>query len=176
MLIARIPFMVARACLLNAHNNSKKKGVITVEHLLEDYPVITEIPVAWGDMDALQHVNNVVYFRYFESARIDYFGKMQMMEQAKGSGIGPVISHTQCFYKVPVTYPDTLLVGSRVRDVQEDRFTMEYAIFSKSLNKVTTTGTATGVMFNFLTNRKTSIPEEVKAHIQTIEAGGIASS
>ncbi|WP_256491621.1 thioesterase family protein [Endozoicomonas sp. SCSIO W0465] len=142
-------------------------------HLLEDYPVITEIPVAWGDMDAFQHVNNVVYFRYFESARIDYFDKIQMMEKAKGSGIGPVISHTQCFYKAPVTYPDTLLVGSRVSDVQEDRFTMEYAIFSKSMNRVTTTGTATGVMFNFVTNSKARIPEELKALIEKIESAGI---
>ena len=37
---------------------------------LENYPVVIEIPVAWGDMDAFQHVNNVAYFRYFESARI----------------------------------------------------------------------------------------------------------
>ncbi|KEI72115.1 acyl-CoA thioesterase [Endozoicomonas elysicola] len=144
-----------------------------MEHLLEDYPVITEIPVAWGDMDALQHVNNVVYFRYFETARIDYFDKIQVMEKAKGSGIGPVISHTQCFYKAPVTYPDTLLVGSRVSDVQEDRFTMEYAIYSKSMNRVTTTGTATGVMFNFVTNSKASIPEELKTLIQKIESGEI---
>ncbi|USE33817.1 acyl-CoA thioesterase [Endozoicomonas sp. SCSIO W0465] len=124
-------------------------------------------------MDAFQHVNNVVYFRYFESARIDYFDKIQMMEKAKGSGIGPVISHTQCFYKAPVTYPDTLLVGSRVSDVQEDRFTMEYAIFSKSMNRVTTTGTATGVMFNFVTNSKARIPEELKALIEKIESAGI---
>ena len=35
-----------------------------------DYPVVIEIPVAWGEMDAYGHVNNIVYFRYFESARI----------------------------------------------------------------------------------------------------------
>ena len=146
---------------------------MTVEQLLEDYSVITEVSVAWGDMDALQHVNNVVYFRYFETARIDYFDKIQVMEKAKGSGIGPVISHTQCFYKAPVTYPDTLLVGSRVSKVQEDRFTMEYAIFSKRMNRVTTTGTATGVMFTVITTTKASSPEEVKPLIQKIESGEI---
>ena len=43
------------------------------DNLLEDYPVVLEIPVAWGDMDALNHVNNTVYLRYFESSRIAYF-------------------------------------------------------------------------------------------------------
>ena len=38
-----------------------------------DYPVVIETPVAWGEMDAYGHVNNIVYFRYFESARIAYF-------------------------------------------------------------------------------------------------------
>ena len=41
-----------------------------IADLLADFPVTVEIPVAWGDMDAMGHVNNVVYFRYFETARI----------------------------------------------------------------------------------------------------------
>ncbi|MFK0569920.1 acyl-CoA thioesterase [Endozoicomonas sp.] len=142
-----------------------------MEDLLEGYAVITEIPVAWGDMDALQHVNNVVYFRYFESARINYFDRIQLMEKAKETGVGPVISHTQCFYKASVTYPDTLLVGSRVTDVQGDRFTMEYKIVSKSMNRVTTTGTATAVMFDFATNSKAKLSIEMKALIQKVESG-----
>lgn len=44
-----------------------------LEQLLADYPVIATFPIAWGDMDAFQHVNNTRYFRYFEDARIAYF-------------------------------------------------------------------------------------------------------
>ena len=51
-----------------------------MNHLLDGFPVVTEIPVAWGEMDALQHVNNVTYFRYFETARIDYFKHIDLME------------------------------------------------------------------------------------------------
>ncbi|MCB0148997.1 MAG: acyl-CoA thioesterase, partial [Caldilineaceae bacterium] len=47
--------------------------------LLAGYPVVIEIPVAWGEMDAFQHVNNIVYFRYFESGRIAYFERAGMM-------------------------------------------------------------------------------------------------
>lgn len=106
-----------------------------MEHLLADFPVITEIPVAWGEMDALQHVNNVVYFRYFETARIDYFKQVALMEETQSTGIGPVLSETQCRYKIPVTFPDTLLIGSRVVDIQSDRFTMEYQAVSKKWAK-----------------------------------------
>jgi acyl-CoA thioesterase FadM len=49
--------------------------------LLAGYPVVIEIPVAWGEMDAFQHVNNVAYIRYFESGRIAYFERQPMMEE-----------------------------------------------------------------------------------------------
>lgn len=140
-----------------------------MKNLLQDFPVVTEIPVAWGEMDALQHVNNVVYFRYFETARIDYFRHIQLMEDIAITQIGPVLSETQCRYKIPVTFPDTLLVGSRVSDVQADRFSMEYQVVSKKLGKVTTTGSATVVMFNFKNNTKAQLSQRILDAIQTLQ-------
>lgn len=140
-----------------------------MENLMQDFPVVTEIPVAWGEMDALQHVNNVVYFRYFETARIDYFRHIQLMEDIAITQIGPVLSETQCRYKIPVTFPDTLLVGSRVSDVQADRFSMEYQVVSKKLGKVTTTGSATVVMFDFKNNTKAKLSERILDAIQTLQ-------
>ena len=101
-----------------------------MEALLSDYPVVTEIPVAWGEMDALNHVNNAVYFRYFETARLDFFKHVELMEEMAITKVGPVLGDTYCKYFRPVTYPDTLMIGSRVTDIQDDRFTMEYAIVS----------------------------------------------
>lgn len=125
-----------------------------MEALLAEYPVVTEIPVAWGEMDALNHVNNAVYFRYFETARLDFFKHVELMEEMAVTKVGPVLGDTYCKYRLPVTYPDTLLVGSKVTDVQEDRFTMEYTIVSKKQGKITTTGSATIVMFDFASNQK----------------------
>jgi acyl-CoA thioester hydrolase len=105
-------------------------------------------------MDALNHVNNAVYFRYFETARLDYFRHISLMEEMAVTNVGPVLGDTDCRYKLPVTYPDTLLVGSRIAEVKEDRFTMEYKIVSHKLSKITTTGSATIVMFDFNANKK----------------------
>ncbi|UXI03761.1 acyl-CoA thioesterase [Photobacterium sp. TY1-4] len=141
-----------------------------MKELLQGYPVVTEIPVAWGEMDAFSHVNNVVYFRYFETARIDYFRDIDLMEEMKQTGIGPVLGETQCRYKLPVTFPDTLYVGSRVSSLQADRFTMEYAIVSQKLGAVATTGSATVVMFNFKTSQKATMTPELISRIETLEA------
>lgn len=141
-----------------------------MELLLQDFPVVTEINVAWGEMDALQHINNVVYFRYFETARIEYFNKINLMDEIKRNQIGPVLSETQCRYRIPVTFPDTLFIGSRVSEVGEDRFTMEYQVVSKKMGKVTTTGSATVVMFDFKNQCKTQLPTVLRDAIFSIEA------
>ena len=116
-----------------------------MDSMLKDFPVVTEIQVAWGEMDALQHVNNVVYFRYFETARLDYFNKIGLLVDMSKTHIGHVLRDTQCRYKLPITYLDTLFIGSRVIDIQDDRITMEYQAFRKKGEKVATIGTATGV-------------------------------
>ncbi len=121
-------------------------------------------------MDALNHVNNVVYFRYLETARIEYFREIALMDEIQNTGIGPVLGETSCRYKLPVTYPDTLYVGSRVSELKDDRFTMEYEIVSKKLGAVTSSGTAKVVMFNFKTNLKANLLPSLVDAIKAIES------
>ncbi|MFY2506873.1 acyl-CoA thioesterase [Vibrio pectenicida] len=140
-----------------------------MQELLKDFPVITKVNVAWGEMDAFQHVNNVVYFQYFESARLSYFSKINLLVDSSQTTIGPVLAETSCKYKLPITYPDTLLIGAKVIDLQEDRFTMEYQIVSKKIGKICTQGQATCVMFDFINNCKAQLPSEIKQGILDLE-------
>ena len=58
------------------------------EQHLKDFPIVIEIPVAWGEMDAFGHVNNIIYFRYFESARLAYFHQTGYLKFVEEHGIG----------------------------------------------------------------------------------------
>ena len=51
--------------------------------------MVIEIPVAWGEMDSMGHVNNIVYFRYFETARMNYLERIGFIEEMNRTGIGP---------------------------------------------------------------------------------------
>jgi acyl-CoA thioester hydrolase len=136
---------------------------------LTDYPIVIEIPVVWGEMDAYGHVNNIIYFRYFESARIKYFEKMQFLEHKEESGIGPILAHTQCRFKLPLTYPDQVLVGARVPKLDRDRFVMEYIIVSKKYEKVVATGDSLIICYDYNTNQKAPLPESLIQRIKHIE-------
>src|SRR6188768_2594048 len=111
----------------------------------DKFPVVIELPVVWGEMDSYRHVNNVVYFRYFESARLEYFRRLDWFDFEKETGIGPILAATQARFRRPLTYPDTISVGARVPAVGPDRFTMEHLIVSHRQGIVAAEGQGTVV-------------------------------
>jgi acyl-CoA thioester hydrolase len=137
--------------------------------LLQEYPVVIEIPVAWGEMDSYQHVNNVVYFRYFESARIAYAEKLGLFRYKEETGIGPILGSTSCRYRLPLTYPDTVSVGARTISMEEDRFTMHYVVVSSRHGKVAAEGDAVIVMYDYNQGRKTKVPDVLRQRMTEIE-------
>jgi len=140
-----------------------------IRELLKDYPVIVSIPVAWGEMDALQHVNNIVYFRYFETARLAYFEKIKFLDSAQSGGIGPILAETSCTFRKPLTYPDTIWIGIRASMVEADRFTMSMRLVSEKLEKITAEGTALIVSYDYNAKRKAVLPEGIRRNIEAIE-------
>ncbi len=140
-----------------------------MDNLTDGYPVVIPIPVVWGEMDAFQHVNNVVYFRYFESARIAYFGKLDVMDLMNRTGIGPILASTSCRFRAPLTYPDTVLIGAKVTNIEQDRFMMNYLVVSTRLQKVAAEGDGLIVAFNYRENKKAIMPDELKQRILDLE-------
>lgn len=138
-----------------------------MDDLLADYPVRIEVPVAWGDMDAFAHVNNLVYFRWFESARIAYFDRVEALATKQDTGIGPILASTSCRFKIPLTYPDTIVAAASVQPdtVGEDRFTMAYAVASQHRGRVAAQGAGEIVAFDYGRGRKAPIPDALRQRI-----------
>lgn len=140
-----------------------------MENLLEGFPVVIEFPVAWGEMDAFGHVNNVYFFRYFENARIAYSAHVRLHEYKEKTGIGPILASTSCRYRHPLTYPDMLSVGAKTTSIEEDRFAMKYVVVSRRHEKIAAEGEAVVVMYDYRQGRKAAVPEELIQRIVQIE-------
>ncbi|MFQ3534375.1 MAG: thioesterase family protein [Aggregatilineales bacterium] len=141
-----------------------------MEHLLDGFSVVIPISVAWGEMDAFGHVNNVVYFRYFESARIAYFERIQMLTYMQELGVGPIVASLQCRFRAPLTYPDTLSVGVRAHSLEADRFMMDYCIVSHKLAKVAAEGSGSVVMYDYKALTKAPMPDLLRERILALES------
>lgn len=136
---------------------------------LPDFPVVITVPVAWGEMDAFGHVNNIIYFRYFESARIAYLDAIGFRGDAASGGIGPILASTHCRFRRPLTYPDTVRVGARTTDVAVDRFTMEYRIVGESGDDIAAEGGGVIVAYDYVNTMKTTLPHAVRERIAEVE-------
>ncbi|MEE8524041.1 MAG: thioesterase family protein [Thermoanaerobaculia bacterium] len=138
--------------------------------MLEDYPVVIEVPIAWGDMDAMRHVNNAVYFRWFESVRIAYFDEVGYLEHMRETGVGPILASTRCRFRMPLAYPDRVSAGARVSELGEDRFEMSYAVASHQTAKIAAEGDGLIVSFDYHHNRKAPLPAAIRRRIEALEA------
>ena len=140
------------------------------ESLESDFPVVIEIPVAWGDMDAMGHVNNTMYFRFFETARIAYFERVGFLDELERTGIGPILASTRCRFRRPLTYPDRVWVGASARELETDRFLMLYRIVSDRLSDVAAEGDGLIVSYDYRHKRKAALPDDVRDRIEDLES------
>jgi len=125
---------------------------------------VTTMPIRWGDMDAYGHVNNTVYFRYMEQARVEWIEAMQV--PVRPGGEGPVIINASCTFLVPMTYPGTVevrtFVGqpgrSSVQTHVEMRLLGDERLFAEGAAKVVWMDTQTG--------KSVPLPAHVRAALE----------
>lgn len=144
------------------------------EEALGRWPVTIEAPVAWGDMDAFQHVNNAVYLRWFESARIRYFERTGLVDRVKREGIGPILGRATIDYRLPLAYPDTVRVAATVVRFGTTSFVMGYRLTSAAHGgAVAAEGEGVIVMVSYRTGGgKVPLDEDTRRAILAFEATG----
>ena len=140
-----------------------------MNELLKEFTFVVDLNIEWGDMDALQHVNNIEYFKYFQAARIAYFEKIGSDGVGGEKRISSILASTQCKLIYPLAYPDSVSVGVRVDSMADQYFTMKYAVVSHKHQRLAAIGDAKVVMFDYANNKKASIPNEIRKTIIGLE-------
>ncbi|MHA1499365.1 MAG: acyl-CoA thioesterase [Promethearchaeota archaeon] len=84
-------------------------------------------------MDARGHVNNTIYYRYFECSRILLFRILNIYEKPTEVCVGPILSFQSCFYKAPLTYTDTITVGAKIVSIEGSKIIIKHVIVSEKL-------------------------------------------
>lgn len=127
--------------------------------------VSLDVMVHWGDMDAMQHVNNIVYLKWIESTRLLLFE--QLMEGTAGQEyISPILAWSDIKYIAPVSYPDTVHVEFAVLSMEEDRIQGEARLYSKKHNKLVAISKSTTKAYNTKELKKAAIPSQWKKRLK----------
>jgi len=126
---------------------------------LEKAFVKIEIPVQWGNMDAAQHVNNTIYLRWIESARLEMFHKINEGD-FEFRKVVPILAWQDCKYLFPMTYPDTAIITLEVSILKSDRIECEGKIYSQEHNRLAAISKNTLMAYDMQELKKLSLPKE----------------
>jgi acyl-CoA thioester hydrolase len=121
------------------------------------------LDVAWGEMDALGHVNNVRYIAWAETARIAFFEKLGMSTRPTDA-VGPILARIECDYLEPVEYPARVTVGIRAEKVGNTSLSLVHEVWlAGEPRRVVARGRAVVVLIDYATQEKVRVPDGVRA-------------
>ena len=136
----------------------------------DHFPIHVEQALQWGEMDAFNHINNTVYFKFFENIRIKFMnesGIMSSIDEVEDDHIGPILAHTEASFRIPLTFPDTIRTYLRVSSIGNTSFTVDHIIWSKRLDKIACTGKSVTVLINYQTQKKVALPEWMRRKLES---------
>ena len=131
------------------------------------YPVVLSQEVIWGDMDAFGHVNNTVFFRYFEDVRWAFFNRCGVNEYKLKHNIGPILAATHCDFKRPLTYPDRVHIGARYEVLSPKKIGMEYLVRSEKHDDIAAEGEGLLIYYDYNQARSCDIPDEILVRLDS---------
>ena len=132
-----------------------------------DYSYFQSITTRWADNDSYGHVNNVVYYSYFDTIANQYLIEFSDFKPLSAPIIG-LVAHSNCTYIKAIAYPDKIEAGLSVKKLGNSSVTYGIGIFKQGENTPCAYGEFIHVFVNRKTKQSTSIPEEIKKVLQQL--------
>jgi acyl-CoA thioester hydrolase len=124
----------------------------------------------WGDLDSLDHVNNAVYVKWIENARMHYFEHVGLNALHREEGKGAILARLSLDFLVPIVFPDEVLVSVCTTRLGRSSFTAKHGVWSTARGELAARGEAVIVTFDYDTGRTIPVPEPIRAAIVALDA------
>ena len=135
----------------------------------ERYPHFLRVPTRWMDNDVYGHVNNVIYYSYFDTVVNEYLIRSGVLDIEKSPVIGLVVE-TQCRFFEPMTFPDTVHAGLRVARLGHSSVRYEIGLFRNDDQTAVAQGHFVHVYVERESRKATPLPPGMRAALEKILA------
>ena len=139
----------------------------TAPELRDIYRHFQAIPTRWADNDIYGHVNNVVYYSYFDTVVNQYLIEQRALDIVHGTVVGLVVE-TQCQYFAPISFPDMVHAGLRVAKVGNSSVRYEIGLFRNEENTASAQGYFVHVYVDRASRRSTAVPAVMRAALKNL--------
>jgi acyl-CoA thioester hydrolase len=136
----------------------------------QTFPFSILIPVRFGDMDALGHVNNAKYLTYFEEARMAYWMNLFPLDLNNIASLSLILANATISFRSAAKVGDKLRVFIRVAEFGNKSFRMEYKIENDETKELVADGSTVQVMYDYERNATIAVPDEMKKKIMDLES------
>jgi acyl-CoA thioester hydrolase len=133
------------------------------------YPLYRPIQTRWSDNDAYGHVNNVVYYAWFDTAINGWLIDQGVLDIAQGPVIGLVVE-TGCRYNRSISYPEPVEAGIRVAHIGRSSVRYEVGLFTQGHDEAAAAGFFIHVYVDRQTMRPVPLPDPLRACLETIRS------
>jgi acyl-CoA thioester hydrolase len=124
--------------------------------------------IDYSDMDMFGHVNNVTYFKYMQSSRVNYWEKSGMMKAYLQNKIGPILASATCNFIKPLFYPGEVRVVATMRFIKNTSFGLLHKVYNDK-DELVAEAEDVMVMYDFNKNDKVVFPEEFRKACARLE-------
>lgn len=132
-----------------------------------EFKQFSQIETRWNDNDSYGHVNNIVYYSYFDTAVNRHLIQKGVLDLLNSEAIGLVIE-SKCTYFSSITFPDTVTVGLKVNHLGNSSVRYQIGLFCNDSDTTSAVGEFVHVYVNRLTNKPVSIPDNTRQVLQAL--------
>ena len=130
-----------------------------------DYKLSLELRIDWSDLDTYKHVNNVMFMKYQQSGRVNFWEVSGLYELQEKTNKGPMLVSTHCDFRKPLFYPGKAIVKTKVAFLKNSSFGLDHVILNEK-GELCAEGRDVAVCYDFNLNETFRIPEELREVMQ----------
>ena len=134
---------------------------------LDDYGYVAEVTTRWTDNDVYGHVNNAVFYQYFDSVANKFLIEEGGLD-IHGSEVIGLVVESGCQYHAPMEYPAALRVGLRVNRLGNRSVTYGLAVFTPDVDQAVAHGYFSHVFVDRETRRPVAVPENLRTALERL--------
>ena len=134
---------------------------------IQHFPLKLHLRLDWSEMDMYGHINNVMFFKYIQASRINFWQTAGLESGYYKDKIGPILVSTGCQFSKPLFYPDNITVEVRLEFIKTTSIGLHHRILNGK-DELSAEGHDVIVLFDFDTNEKVVIPDELREEIEKL--------
>jgi acyl-CoA thioester hydrolase len=122
----------------------------------------------WSEMDLFGHINNVMYFKYIQASRVNYWELTGIGSDYKTTNIAPILASTKCNFLKPLHFPGNIIIQARMEFIKNTSFGIEHQILNEH-GEIAAIANDVMVMYDFTKNEKVLFSDIIRKNIEEIE-------